>query len=859
MRDAAFKQAALIFYRSYAVELGESRKMVCLAGTAHQTHHFSVHFSPNGVSPNLIGHTMNRYLYISFMLVLLLRPTSTFAAGRNNVVLDPTATIIVHNEAEFQTAIANVADGGVIELVANTYYAPPGGFNLSNISKRFTIRAAPGNPVVFHGNGHEIMKILNNTYSGNAGVIFQDLQFLNGQSAQGHIAGGITLQRANATFVRCKFESNSNSSSAAGGGGVVVNNGSIVFFIDNVWINNSAKSFGAGLVVEGDSRAYIHNSQFLQNRTNLPNHVALSHGAGIMVHNSTLRVSNTLFDSNQAGYAGGAIYALGIWRTPLSTPAAEVIIANCTFSNNASKRDPTVSSTAPTEGGAIHSEDHVTVKIYNSRFLRNSADIGGGVNVYRALGEVEGAVFVGNRAVGLGQATGFGGAINLSSNDIPADASVNRRSAALNIKDSWIQGENIAAQSSGGMALSGDSNRVYGTNGVTKLGTLSDNLANVTIDNVVFADLDVQFNPNSTGSGNGGALVAALTNLAVANGLVILSDAKGVTYSSGGGFSIIDQSTASISNSTFGRNSVDLFGAALFVQGANINATGSTFVRNEIRPGVQEPLLQSYGAAIFSSPENQKGLYVVGTLQNNILSENIGLPIWEQDNSNGPINDVRYNSNQIYSNSFSGSIYCNTIPGYCGLDVNGLNTTTVIRATTSTKKSQIANSSLSTPPVIGSLKAGPKVLTTAAPGDVVPTPGYLAYSWGGGSASLDGVAATGNAGIAAAAQVGVHTLSVSGSTFQAVISQAATPSAILSSSWNGSSYTLAWSATSGAFLDGAVDQGIAIPSLPNGSINAQLSSNMTYTYYVITKEGGAIASISTMPAQFKVFNPIIRK
>lgn len=802
---------------------------------------------------------MNRYWYITFLIVLILRPITTFAAGHTNIAFDLSNAIIVHNEAEFQTAIANVPDGGVIELIEKTYYAPAGGFNLSNLTKRFTIRAAPGNSVVFHGNGHEIMKILNNTYSGNAGIIFQDLQFVNGQSGQGHIAGGITLQRANATFVRCKFESNSNSSSAAGGGGVVINFSSVVFFFDSTWLNNSAKSFGAGLVVEGESRAYIHNSQFLQNRTNLANHVVLSHGAGIMVHNSSLRVSNTLFDNNQAGYAGGAIYALGIWRNPISTPATDVILADCTFSNNAAKRDPTVSSTSPTEGGAIHSEDHATVKIYNSRFMRNSADIGGGVNFYRSMGEVEGTVFVGNRAVGLGQATGFGGAINLSSNDTPADGSVNRRSATLTIKDSWIQGENIAAQSSGGIAASGDSNRVYGTNGVTKLGTLSDNLANVTIDNLVFADLDVQFNPNSTGSGNGGALVAALTNLTIANSLVILSDAKGVNYSSGGGFSIIDQSIASISNTIFGRNTVDLFGAALFIQGANINVTGSTFVRNEIKPGSQEPLLQSYGAAIFSSPENQKGLYVVGTLQNNILSENIGLPSWEQDNSNGPINDVRYNSNQIYSNSFGGSVYCNTIPGYCGLDVNGLNTITVVRTTTSTKKSQVANLSLSTPPVLGVLKAGPKVLTTAAPGDVVPTQGYLAYSWGSGSALLDGVTATGYAGIASTTEVGVHNLSVGGSTFQAVISQAATPSAILSSSWNGSSYTLAWSVTSGTFLDGAIDQGITIPSLANGSINVQLSSDMTYTYYVITKEGGTTTSISTVPAQFKVFTPIVRK
>jgi hypothetical protein len=468
---------------------------------------------------------------------------------------------------------------------------------------------------------------------------------------------------------------------------------------------------------------------------------------------------------------------------------------------------------------------------------------------------VEGTVFTGNHAVGQGQASGFGGAVNLSSNDIPTDGLNNRRPASIVIKDTWIQGEGISALSSGGIAASGDSNRVYGANGVTRLGTLSENMASVSIDNTVFADLDVQHSSSSTGSGNGGALVTALTNLTVANSLVILSDAKGVDYSSGGGFSIIDQSIALISNSTFGRNTADLFGAALFVQGANINATGNLFIRNEIRPGVQEPLLQSYGSVIFSSPENQKGLYVVGTIQNNTFSENIGLPVWEQDNSNGPINDLRYTNNQIYSNIYSGSIYCNTIAGYCGLDVNGLNATTITRTSTSTKKVQVNNTSLATCPVIGVLKSGPAVLTTAAPGEAVPTQGYLAFNWSGVSAQLDGVTVNDFAGVATSAAAGTHTLSVNGNAFLTNIFQAATPVAVLSSRRNISSNTLTWSLSSGAFLDGAIDQGVTIPNQANGTVEVNQPPNINYTYYAITKEGGTTSSASAEPAQFEVFLP----
>jgi hypothetical protein len=803
---------------------------------------------------------MKNYWYLLFLLIFIAQPASARTVSPHFDSLE-TSIVSVHNEAEFQSAIASVPDGGIIEMSTKTYFAPTGGFDLSNLSKRFIIRPASGATVTFHGNGHEIMKITNDNYSANKGVIFQDLTFSSGQSSQGHIAGGITLHRANSTFIRCTFDGNTNTSTAAGGGGVVVNWSSIVFFFDSTWSNNTAKSFGAGMAVEGGSKVYIHNSRFVQNRTNIPNHSVLSHGGGIMVIDSTVRVSNTLFDNNQAGYAAGALYVLGTWRTPLSTPSSDVIIANSTFTNNVARRDPSVSSSNPTEGGAIHAEDQTTLRIYNSRFIRNSADIGGGVNLYRSIVEVEGGVFIGNRAEGIGQARGFGGAVNVSSNDTSADGSTNRRSATFSITNSWIQGENIVALSSGGIAASGDGNRVYGTNGVSQRGTLSENMANVAVSEVVFADLDVQYSSNSTGSGNGGALVAALTNLSVSNCLVILSDAKGQTYSSGGGFSILDQSVATISNSTFGKNTSDLFGGALFVQGANITVDGSFFTKNELSPGTQEPLLQSYGAAIFSSPESSKSLYIVGTIQNTIFSENVGLPFWDQDNSTGPINDLRYNSNLVYSTGYSGSIYCDTIPGYCGFDVNNLNATIINRPGTDTDKSQIANVALSTSPVLGDLKAGPPVLTTAAPGDTLPTPGYLAYSWSGGTARLDGSTISGFAGMTSPATLGTHTLSVSGVPYQATIWQAARPAAHISSSGAASPYTLSWSVSSGTFLDGAINQGVAIPSEASGNTSVNSPPGAVYMYYAITKEGGVIASTTVGQTQQEhpVYMPMLNR
>ena len=98
-----------------------------------------------------------------------------------------------------------------------------------------------------------------------------------------------------------------------------------------------------------------------------------------------LRVSNSRFEGNQAGYVGGALYAIGLWPDPAGS---DVLVTNSTFVDNLAQRDPSVSFPFPTEGGAIHLEDLATARIYNSRFLTNRAFDGGAVNLYRAIVEI---------------------------------------------------------------------------------------------------------------------------------------------------------------------------------------------------------------------------------------------------------------------------------------------------------------------------------------------------------------------------------------------------------------------------------------------------------------------------------------
>jgi predicted outer membrane repeat protein len=159
--------------------------------------------------------------------------------------------------------------------------------------------------------------------------------------------------------------------------------------------------------------AFIHNSTFLNNRVNLPNHLPAPGGPSSRRtprHPPPvgLRITNTRFEGNQAGYVGGAIYALGFWTAPESTPKVDLLCTNCTFVNNAAVRDPSVAFAAPAVGGAVHIEDQTTARFFSSRFVTNSARQGGALSNYRAKLEIW-AASQGNAATGTGSGEGFGG------------------------------------------------------------------------------------------------------------------------------------------------------------------------------------------------------------------------------------------------------------------------------------------------------------------------------------------------------------------------------------------------------------------------------------------------------------------
>ena len=668
---------------------------------------------------------------------------------------------------DLQSAIDQVPDGGIIELSAGTYQNSGKHFLINNEHKGFTIRAAQGASVELSGNGsHDVLRYLNSSRANGKMVHFEGIDFRNGVSKIDGIAAGITIRYAEATFTDCTFENNNGDQPSTGGGATIVADQSVAFFSKTKWINNRAKFYAAGLDIKEDTIVNLVETEFWGNRTNFANHHPSSAGGGIHLANSTLYVYDSYFEENQAGYVGGAIYAAGIWKTPFSAPRAKVYISNSTFKNNRAIKDPGVSQSNPTEGGAVHAEDQTLITINNSLFITNSADTGGGVNLYRAKVEIFNSTFFGNQAVGPGAARAFGGSISAISSDT-ANNSTNYPSAQLELRNVFIQGRygsvETAALAAAGIYAAGDSRRQYGLDGIKQMGTPDDNRAKVKLENVILFDLDV--NPaagNPIGTGTGGALLADLAEVIAEDIIVMRSDALG-SEGQGGGLLFTNQSLAYLTDITVAKNTAVKYGAGIFLQGSEIHLDQSRLFENEISPGVNESSNQSFGAAIFSAPMDDRNLWAIGELVDNIISSNTGIAVFDDDRTGTPIriNEVRYNSNQFYNNTFGDLVYAHSLVSN-RLNAAGLNSLVVNRSNgISTDKSVTNNSQTSGPIVSGDILAVPRALN--------PTRGIyevrLGYAWTGGSATLNGNSVNGNANVSVITTPGTYILLVNGVQF----------------------------------------------------------------------------------------------
>ncbi len=650
----------------------------------------------------------------------------------------PCKKIVVHNSAELIAAIRNVADGCIIEMAGGVYPSPPGGFLIANLRKSFAIQPVPKATVVLDGGDQRpVLRFKNGNRSRGKKVIFRRLTFQGGRATLGKTdAGGVTVEAAEASFVRCYFTDNTTSGVSVGGGALRLARNAHVTLVENTFDKNGSTRRG-GAVEVLSSTLVATGGSFVDNRSNLPGHTPNAVGGAVYLFNSTASFTDVLFSGNEAAWVGGALYAFGTWGT---TPRTTVRLERTTFLRNRTGPAPGQSATSDTQGGAIHAEDQVTVTVFDSAFEANSAAVGAAVNLYRAVLDATGTIFRDHRA-----GDGFGGtiaALSADQSDPSTDnGAINRPNARVVLRDSLLQGPldaGLAGALSGGCLLAGgDGPRVTG-GGVPPQGGLAANRAEVVFEGTVFSGCSA--NARGTTAASGGALRADLVKLEMRDGLVLGSSARG-TNGAGGGLSLVGASLANLYGTTFAGNSAVFSGGAIQVRGSTLDADGCRFLGNTA----------GRGAALYSIPSNTDP--VAGTVQRSLFTREADIPLRDVGPSSMPVNCLRYNANRFYvPPGTSDIIYVHNTAAPQGLNVAGLNKLVVGTCDKSTEP----NTREFQPPPEGVLIA---IQSAGAPGARLGP--FLAYAWTGTAATRDGVPLTAGFGVVDTLP-GAHRLDIAG-------------------------------------------------------------------------------------------------
>jgi hypothetical protein len=672
------------------------------------------------------------------------------------------AIVPVSTADGLQQAINSATDGTVIELAAGNYAAPGGGWTMYNPTAGFTIRAAGGAAVTLNGGGGtDIVRFTNSQKP----ITFQGISFLNGVSKENFIGGAMTLDHVQAIFISCTFQNNAANGSTTGGGGLWLNAATVLFQSCN-FTGNSSPNYG-GAFSALDSQVFINSSRFSGNRANVANHHADSAGGAIIATSTLLRIDNCRFDNNQAGLVGGAIYAYGPWRDPVTTtPVTTLIVSNSTFTGNQALRGSGGPVQSPAIGGAVFSEDQTTSQFFNCRFTSNSARLGGALASYRAVVEVVGCVFKDNQATGAAADESIGGAIiSLSVDNKDAstkNGTINRPSSRLTVRDTLIQGVlgTNSAGRGGGIFASGDLAAAYGI-GFPQDGTVESNRAAVSLTRVAFVNLSA-IGDNALGSGLGGAFQGDFASLTADK--VIVANCSASNY--GGGFRFGQNCAVTMTNTIVAQVSAAYAGAGITMFGGALNLTNCSFVENQLTLGTR-------GTAITAGVGSGNGgslppINMTGLVQSCLFTNNAaGSVIYDSEPPGiGSYNRLQYSSNQIFSPP--GDAYFNDLVG--DQTVAQLNALSVTHADgTVDKKAPSPNSALGTAPSVGAiLTLPPTTLRTGDPDEAVPIPTNVAYASNGvGGTTVDGTARA-NSGVLGQAGGGVHTLTVGSNSFATV-------------------------------------------------------------------------------------------
>jgi len=378
-----------------------------------------VHLEQTGIygSSAPYGGAFNGTGYETFVDVTISGNTATQAGGGLRFWRSPRVSI---TGSTITDNLANALDGGGID----------------NQGANVTIDQSyiEHNTAARHGGGIQ-----------NQGTLTMTTSSIALNTASQYHGGGIN----NNGLLTVRQSTFSGNSATAAGGAIFNGNGTLALTNNRIEGNVAGQQGGGGIYVEGGSYT-IAGSTFTQNATK-------DNGGGFFAINSSGIISQSLFYTNTAEDWGGG---LGIWggyatvwesdiRENRATNGGGIAVDDAADPGSQMKltlRKTSVYGNEATAGGGLFSYAG-NVSLYDSWFIDNQAEWGGGINsLYTLVGNSYWSAivyssrtsFLNNRAT-----AGFGGAIYHSGN--------------LTLVNSFFQ-ENSAVQGGGALAVDSSTN-----------------------------------------------------------------------------------------------------------------------------------------------------------------------------------------------------------------------------------------------------------------------------------------------------------------------------------------------------------------------------------------------------------------
>ncbi|MDR0822762.1 MAG: OmpA family protein [Endomicrobium sp.] len=125
-----------------------------------------------------------------------------------------------------------------------------------------------------------------------------------GNRSDNYKGGALSLSNSSLSFINSPAAEFSANSAAQGGGAIFLENNSYANFYSAVFVSNNVGAVGGGAIALKDSYAGFYETTFNSNNAG-----ANGDGGALYLDRSKVKISNSLFVNNAAGYRGGAIYA----------------------------------------------------------------------------------------------------------------------------------------------------------------------------------------------------------------------------------------------------------------------------------------------------------------------------------------------------------------------------------------------------------------------------------------------------------------------------------------------------------------------------------------------------------------------